>query len=117
MIDDAVSAGGLTNSAPIDNQIGVAAGLAAGLGDNGGSTQTIALLAGSPAINTGAAVITGYSVPTTDQRGSLRNPNKINGGATIDVGCLRGQLVLSRHQHRRLARRRNAEVRRRLGQQ
>ena len=42
VIDDANSAGGLTNSVG-NNQIGVSAGLAAGLADNGGSTQTVAL--------------------------------------------------------------------------
>ena len=86
VIDSAGSAGGLTNGTN-QNQIGTPAGLAASLGDNGGSTETIALLAGSPAINTGAAVISGVTVPATDQRGALRNPNKLTSGTTIDVGA------------------------------
>jgi hypothetical protein len=39
------------------------------LASNGGPTQTIALLAGSPAIGAGSASIPGVTVPTADQRG------------------------------------------------
>jgi hypothetical protein len=85
VIDDAGSAGGLANSAN-GNHVGVGAGLAGGLGDNGGTTATIALLTQSPAINTGASAIAGATVPKTDQRGTLRNPNNLNNGA-IDVGA------------------------------
>ena len=84
LIDDAGSAGGLTNSVN-GNQIGVSAGLAAGLGNNGGSTETIALLASSPAIKAGAAAIGGVTVPTTDQRGAQRNLT-----GQIDLGAFEG---------------------------
>ena len=48
---------------------------AAGLGtltSNQGTTQTISLLTGSPAIGAGTAKITGVTIPVTDQRGSVR---------------------------------------------
>ena len=32
-------------------------------------------------------MISGVTVPTTDQRGALRNPINLNNGATIDVGA------------------------------
>ena len=52
------------------NLVGVAPGLG-GMADNGGPTQTIALLPGSPAIGTGSvALASGYSL-TTDQQGTL----------------------------------------------
>jgi fibronectin-binding autotransporter adhesin len=87
IIDDAGSAGGLFNGLNNPNQVGIAAGLAAGLADNGGPTQTIALVSGSAALNTGFASISGVTVPTTDQRGAFRNPNKLNAGTTVDVGA------------------------------
>ena len=40
------------------------------LANNGGPTQTIALLSGSPAIDNGSNSISGVTVPTTDQRGA-----------------------------------------------
>ena len=84
IVDAAGSSGGLVGHG---NQVNVAAGLAAGLADNGGPTQTIALVPGSAALNTGLASIAGESVPTTDQRGAVRNPGKLNHGTTIDVGA------------------------------
>jgi len=79
--------GGLT-SGTNGNQVGVAdPGLAAALADNGGPTETIALLPDSPAIQTGSSIIAGVTVPTTDQRGALRNPEGLNGGKTVDVGA------------------------------
>ena len=49
------------------DQVGVASpGLDSGLKNNGGPTQTIALLAGSPAIDAGNSAL------TTDQRGYKR---------------------------------------------
>ncbi len=51
------------------NQVGVTnPGLASGLADNGGPTQTIALLAGSPAIGAGMNGAGGFTL-FTDQRG------------------------------------------------
>ena len=85
VIDDTATSGGLTNSVN-GNVVGLPAGLASGLGNNGGSTETIALLPGSPALNAGLATISGYTVPTTDQRGALRNPNNVNDGTTVDAG-------------------------------
>jgi hypothetical protein len=53
------------------------------LQDHNGPTATMALLPGSPAIGHGAnsSLITGLSVPTTDQRGDPRPPNSIDTGA------------------------------------
>ncbi len=86
VIDDANSAGNLVNSTN-GNIIGVDAGIATSLASNGGSTQTFALLPTSPALHAGAAAITGQSVPTTDQRGAVRNPVIVNNVATIDAGA------------------------------
>jgi len=73
--------GGLSNGPPGNNQVGVAnPGLAPGLGNNGGPTQTIALLLGSPALDAGSAQISGVNVPTIDQRGAVR-------GSTPDIGA------------------------------
>ena len=85
VIDD-ITSGGLVNSTD-GNIIGMPAGLAAGLASNGGSTQTIALLTSSPALSAGAAAIPGVTVPKTDQRGAVRNPNDLNNGTTIDAGA------------------------------
>jgi hypothetical protein len=53
------------------------------LENNGGTTQTMALPAGSPAIATGATTsqIAGLSVPATDQRGDARPQNFVDIGA------------------------------------
>ena len=65
--------GGLTDGTN-GNQVGVAnPGLDPnGLQDNGGPTGTVALVAGSPAIDGGANSITGVTIPTGDQRGAQR---------------------------------------------
>ncbi len=65
LVGDAATAGGLTNG--IKNNIIGQDPLLAPLASNGGPTQTHALLAGSPAIDTGAAI----SSLTIDQRGSV----------------------------------------------
>ncbi len=57
------------------------------LGNNGGPTQTMALLTGSPAIDAGSNSITGLTIPTTDQRGALRGPAGLNAGSTVDIGA------------------------------
>jgi hypothetical protein len=53
------------------------------LQNNGGSTATMALLPGSPALGAGVStsLIPGLSVPTTDQRGDPRPANSIDLGA------------------------------------
>ena len=86
--------GGLVNGVN-GNQIGVTnPGLAPALGNNGGPTnqgvalQTIALVAGSPAINAGANLIGGVTIPTTDERGAVRgNAGGLNAGSTVDIGA------------------------------
>jgi Right handed beta helix region len=80
--------GGLTNGVN-GNQVGVAnPGLATALTDNGGPTQTIALLKGSPAIDKGSntlAVDPNTNQPlATDQRGT-GFPRIVNG--TVDIGA------------------------------
>ena len=60
--------GGLVNGVN-GNQVGVANPGLGSLANNGGPTQTIALLAGSPAIHAG---LDGTGIPVTDQRGVLR---------------------------------------------
>ena len=57
------------------------------LTNNGGPTETIALLAGSPAIDGGSTKIPGVSVPDVDQRGALRGPAGLNAGPTVDIGA------------------------------
>jgi hypothetical protein len=81
--------GGLTDGTN-GNQVGVAnPGLDPnGLQNNGGPTQTIALLPGSPAIGAGSSVIAGVTVPTTDQRGVARPSTSIDIGAFQDRGFL-----------------------------
>ncbi len=65
--------------------------LLAPLGNYGGSTQTHALLGGSPAIDAGDNSVTGapYNL-TTDQTGFAR---QVNG--TVDIGAYENQLTLS----------------------
>ncbi len=58
-----------------------------GLQNNGGQTQTIALLTGSPAIDAGTNTIAGQTVPTLDQRGAVRGTAGINAGANVDIGA------------------------------
>src|SRR5205814_1783082 len=60
------------------------------LQDNGGPTQTIALLAGSPAIDRGSNALAAASGLTTDQRGL---PRVVNGGLgrTVDIGAFESQ--------------------------
>jgi hypothetical protein len=79
--------GGLANNVN-GNQIGVVnPGLdPEGLQGNGGPTQTIALLPGSPAIGQGSAKIAGVSVPATDERGIGRPSNYVDVGAFQDRG-------------------------------
>ncbi|MGO9471160.1 MAG: choice-of-anchor Q domain-containing protein, partial [Isosphaeraceae bacterium] len=57
------------------------------LQNNGGPTETVALLANSPAIDAGSNSIPGVTIPTTDQRGALRGPAGLNAGANVDIGA------------------------------
>ncbi len=96
LIGDGDNASGFTAAG---DQVGTAASpidpLLAPLGDYGGPTQTMALLAGSPAIDKGDNTLvpidpsTGLPV-TTDQRGFTR---VVNG--TVDIGAFEDQVVLT----------------------
>ena len=66
-----------TSGSPIDPLLGV-------LQDNGGPTQTHALLAGSPAIDTGSNT----GAPATDQRGAPRPQ-----GTAVDIGAYEAEEV------------------------
>jgi hypothetical protein len=74
------SSGGLTNGVN-GNLVGVSTLNLGPLASNGGPTQTIALLAGSPAIGAGSATIAGVTIPTVDQRGIARPAGKFDIGA------------------------------------
>ena len=78
--------GSLTNGSH-GNQVGITNPGLGPLASNGGPTQTIALLPGSPAIDAGSANIPGVTIPTTDQRGALRGPTGLNAGGAPDVGA------------------------------
>ena len=80
--------GGLTDGTN-GNLVGVTTpGLASGLGNNGGPTQTIALSTGSPAIDSGANSVMGQTIPTIDQRGAVRgNAGGLNAGTVVDIGA------------------------------
>ena len=82
-------AGGLTNGVN-GNQVGVSSATAnlGVLANNGGPTETIALLPHSTAIGTGSSSIPGVTVPTTDQRGVTRP------AGSIDIGAYQTQPVL-----------------------
>jgi hypothetical protein len=75
--------GGLTDGVQ-GNRVGVRDPGLAPLGDNGGPTQTMALLPGSPAVNAGSNAF--VTPGATDQRGLPR----IAGG-TVDIGAFESQ--------------------------
>ena len=81
LIGDGTGMSGLTNGTN-NNQVGSGASpinpLLGSLASNGGSTQTHALLTGSPAIDTGSTAL----APATDQRGTARP-----GGVAADIGA------------------------------
>jgi hypothetical protein len=78
--------GGLINGNE-GNLTGVANPGLGTLANNGGPMQTIALLSGSPAIDSGNMSIAGITVPTSDERGAQRGPAGLNAGSTVDVGA------------------------------
>ena len=87
LIGDATTSGGMTNGTN-GNIVGVAVNtvLNATLANNGGPTQTHALLNGSPAINTGSnalALDASNAALTTDQRGT--GFSRVVG--TVDIGA------------------------------
>jgi CSLREA domain-containing protein len=65
-----------TAAAPLNPHLGA-------LANNGGPTQTMALLAGSPAIDAGSDSL----APATDQRGAQRGPIGVGAGAHADIGA------------------------------
>jgi hypothetical protein len=71
------------------DQTGVANPHLGALGNNGGPTQTHALLAGSPAIDVGNPVSdgTGFDCLTTDQIGTARPKNGGSGVSRCDIGA------------------------------
>jgi Bacterial Ig-like domain (group 3) len=74
--------GGLVSGSD-GNLLGVAnLGLAPELGSNGGPTQTLALLPGSPAIDAGSVALANDYSLTTDQRGFARIVS-----GTVDIGA------------------------------
>jgi hypothetical protein len=77
--------GGLSNG-DNGNQVGVTNPVLGTLADNGGPTETIAVLPGSPAIGAGSSTIPGVAVPTIDQRGVARPSTSIDIGAFQDRG-------------------------------
>jgi hypothetical protein len=78
--------GGLVNGTN-GNQVGVASPGLGTLAFNGGSTPTIALLPGSPAIDAGSDVVASNSALNTDQRGFSRIVN-----STADIGAFEVQV-------------------------
>ena len=90
--------GGLTNGVN-NNQVGVSDVRLAPLANNGGPTQTYALLAGSPALDAGSNCVTdntcGFTL-TTDQRGpgftrKADGPDA-DATATVDIGAFEAQV-------------------------
>jgi uncharacterized repeat protein (TIGR01451 family) len=87
--------GGLTNGVNL-NQVGVADARLAALGNNGGPTQTHALLAGSVALDAGDNTTATNAGLTTDQRGpgfarSTDGPDA-DATATVDIGAFEAQV-------------------------
>ena len=87
--------GGLTNGTN-NNQVGVADARLAPLANNGGSTQTHALLAGSPALDAGSNTVASNAGLTLDQRGAgfnrLVDGPDADATATVDVGAFESQV-------------------------
>ena len=80
--------GGSLNLISFNNLINIDPRLGA-LQDNGGRSQTMALLPDSQAIGAGAA---GILTPPTDQRGALRD---VLGGTQVDIGAYESRPVVN----------------------
>jgi hypothetical protein len=81
-----IGAGGLVNGVN-HNIVGVTKpGLASGLANNGGPTQTIALFSNSPALGAGSTSIAGLTIPAVDQRGVARP------ATGFDIGAYQGSI-------------------------
>ena len=91
--------GGLTNGGANANQVGVSIPKLGTLGYYGGPTETIPLLAGSPALATGSVAAANNAGLTTDQRAGL--PRTVS--SLVDIGRCgnAGQSVSSQHRSRR----------------
>ncbi len=74
---------------PISNLLAGANPYLGTLSYNGGPTETIALLANSPAIDAGRNTLADTYGVTTDQRGAVRGgqPDALNAGSTVDIGA------------------------------
>ena len=72
-----------------ENQTGVNNPGLGPLADNGGPTQTMALLAGSPAIDTGPATVPSFAGNEFDQRGPAFA--RVSGGR-VDIGAYEVQV-------------------------
>ena len=85
LIGDGTGLSGISNADANDNQVGTDSSpidpLLGPLANNGGPTETMALLPGSPAIDTGSNALIPSGV-TTDQRGLARIVN-----GTVDMGA------------------------------
>ena len=95
LIDDATAAA-FTAADPTNIIVAAGAALIGPLADNGGPTQTRALLAGSPALDAGdnAAVVSppfSGAAPFNDQRGPgflrIRDAADVNTTQTVDIGA------------------------------
>ena len=95
------------------NLVGVADPGLGLLADNGGPTQTMALLPGSPAIDAGSNA---FVNATTDQRSRPARSGRIERGAERRYRRLRGQLIVPGHLDRGLDGIRHASDRGRLGE-
>ncbi len=80
--------GGLTSTMTNQNQLNIAApGLAPGLADNGGPTQTIALVAGSPAIDAARRRCRMHPLTTSAVPSAASRPRRPTSGSAPDIGA------------------------------
>ena len=87
------------------------------LADNGGPTETVALLTGSDAIDKGSNSIAGVTVPTSDQARGPAGPDRTECRTYRRHWGLRSELFLPGYKHSRLIGVRHLAVSGRVGQQ